>query len=86
MGLRVTDHALMRFLERAGDASLEPLRAQMEASLARAAAAAASIGVTDYRIVADDLTYVVRGSAVVTVLLTTSRSDRPRSLRRKGRP
>ncbi|WP_297181010.1 hypothetical protein [Thermomonas sp.] len=80
----MTDHALMRFVERASDATLEALRAQIETSLTRAAEAAASIGATDYLIVRDDLTYVVRGSAVVTILTKTSPADRAHALRRGG--
>ena len=84
MGLRVTDHALMRFLERAGDATLEPLRAQMEAGLARAAEAAALIGVDQYLIVTDELTYVVRDGAVVTIVGPTTPHGRARMLRARS--
>lgn len=68
MRLHITDHALVRFLSRAGGHPIEKLRASLVASLARAADAAASLGLTDYRIVADGLEYVVRDGKVVTII------------------
>ena len=64
---RISDHALVRFLERAGGLDVDQLRSAIGASLARAHTAAVEIGGGDHLIVADGLTWVVRGGVVVTV-------------------
>lgn len=66
--IRVTDHALLRFMERAGGLDVEAVRTAIGASLDRAADAADRIGMDEYTILADGLAYVVRGGNVVTVL------------------
>lgn len=70
--LRVSDHALLRFLDRAAGLDVEALRTRIEASLARAHHAASSISDSDYLITADGLVFVVRrnddGPVVSTVL------------------
>lgn len=66
--LHISDHALIRFIERAGGFDVEGLRSAVAASLDRAAAAAAQIGAEDYTIRADGLIYRVRSSVVVTVV------------------
>lgn len=68
MSFGVSDHALLRFLERAGGLDIEELRARLANSLARAHDAAISIGADNYLIKADGLLYVVRGETVATVL------------------
>jgi hypothetical protein len=65
---RISDHALVRFLERAGALDVEGLRARLAASLGRACAAADTIDARDYLIQADGLLYVVRDGTVTTVL------------------
>lgn len=67
-GLRVTDHAMVRFLERAGGVEVEALRLQIEASLERAHSAARAMSEHDYLVRVDGLIFVVRGEAVTTVL------------------
>jgi hypothetical protein len=67
---RVTDHALVRFLERAGGMPIESVRRSLEDSLRRAAMAAASVGECDYTVKADGLKYRVRDGHVVTVIPT----------------
>jgi hypothetical protein len=64
----VSDHALVRFLERAGGFDVEALRASMAASLARAAAVAEGMQQSRYTIKCDGLIYVVDQGVVVTVL------------------
>ena len=64
----VSDHALIRFMERAGGLDLAALRSHITVSLARAVEAAAQIGVADYTIRANGLTYVVRNHVVVTIM------------------
>lgn len=66
--LQISDHALLRFMDRGGDMNVEGLRESLRASLARAHHAACSIGAVDYLISADGLLYVVRGDVVITVL------------------
>jgi hypothetical protein len=64
----VSDHALLRFLERAADLDIAGLRASLNASLARAHEAARTVSQADYLIKVDGLIYVVRGDTVTTVL------------------
>lgn len=67
MTVRVTDHALVRFLERAGGLDVEGLRASIAASLERAATAAALLGADEVDVHADGLVYVVRDGTVITI-------------------
>ena len=60
MSVKITDHALLRFLDRAGGVPVEELRRNLEISLAKAASAARSIGAKDYLITSDGHTFVVR--------------------------
>ena len=69
MIMRVSDHALVRFLDNAGGLDVEALRTRLETSLARAAATADQIGARDYVIHADGLSYHVRDGTVVTVMV-----------------
>lgn len=66
--IRVSDHALLRFLERDIGLDIEGLRLDLETSLDRVHRAALSIGVSDYAIRADGNTYIVRRSTVTTVI------------------
>ena len=78
MTLRVTDHALVRFLERAGGLDVEALRRSISISLARAENAAARIGAHEYVITAEGRSYIVKGGQVVTII------DGPFDPRRRG--
>lgn len=66
--LRISDHALLRFIERVGGLDAEALRTALQASLNRAALAAGSIGAREFHIVADGLKYIVVEGKVITVL------------------
>ena len=66
--LTITDHALVRFLERAGGLNIEVLRLELAGSLSRARAVAEDLGGGDYVIVVDQLRYVVRSDTLVTIL------------------
>lgn len=68
MSIIVTDHALVRFLERAGGLPVDDLRAALAQSLTRAARAAGVLCASEYRILADGLVYVVANGRVVTIL------------------
>lgn len=78
----VTDHALLRFLERGGGLEIEALRVRLAASLARAHAAARSVTTSDYLIRADGMIFVVKGDAVVTVLPDDGPGDHARRFNR----
>ena len=66
--VRVSDHALLRFIERAGGMDIETLRAALEGSLKRAVAAADEIGTGDMIINADGLQYILRDHVVVSIV------------------
>lgn len=68
MSVHVTDHALVRFLERAGGLDVESLRASLGASLARAGKAAKAIGADEFTVKVDGLLYVIERGVVVTIL------------------
>jgi hypothetical protein len=71
--LGVTDHALVRWLERTGAMDMEALRQMLAASLDRAAAAAEILDQSKYLILADGLVFVVRHGKVITVLADDGR-------------
>jgi hypothetical protein len=79
----VSDHALLRFMERAGDIDVDGLRAGLARSLTRAIAVGDKLNASDYRIVVDGLIYVVRDNVITTVLLedmpTTKAAERQSS-------
>lgn len=68
MGIAITDHALVRWLERTGAMDIVALKAALSASLDRAAEAADQFKSSNYLILADGLVYVVRDAVLVTVL------------------
>ncbi|MFV0642939.1 MAG: hypothetical protein ACK5NN_00310 [Sphingomonadaceae bacterium] len=78
----LSDHALLRFIERGLGHEIEVLRAALETALNRAHGAARSIGDSDYLVKIDGLTFVVRGETVTTVLHDISPGDRANSLAR----
>lgn len=67
MTLRISDHALVRFLERAGGVDFEPFRLALAQGLARGLGAARAMGAGEVHIVMDGLVYVVRDGMLVTV-------------------
>lgn len=64
----VSDHALLRFLERGAALDVEALRLRLAESLERAHRAALSIGAGDYLIRSNGLLFVVREEVVTTVI------------------
>ena len=78
----VSDRALLRFLERAGGLAVEQLRATLQSSLERAGTAAAELDASEYLIVVDDLTFVVREGVVTTILPEGCPASRARALAR----
>lgn len=67
-GPRISDRALLCFLQRAGGMDIEGVRAAMSASLARCHEAAKRLGGGGHLIVSGGMTYVVRGEVVATVV------------------
>lgn len=82
--LAISDHALIRWIERTGMADLEPLRSALRDSLARATGAADCLDADEYMILAHGLVYVIRNNTVVTVLEDKGRLRRLRRPARKG--
>ncbi len=78
--IHVTDHAVLRWLDRTGLIDVNALRAGIEDRLARAHQAAATMGVDNYLIVADSLIYVVRDNVVTTVMNDEGRFSHARRL------
>lgn len=66
--LGITDHALVRWLERSGAMDTEAMRDMLAASLERAAEAAAVLESSKFLILADGLVFVVQQNKVITVL------------------
>ena len=75
MTLNVSDHALVRFLERAGCLDVEAVRQALAQSLQRAADSATELGINSYVITADGLSYVVREGTVTTIVTGSARID-----------
>lgn len=65
--IRVSDHALVRFLERAGGMDFEPLRAALATSLERGMQAARELRCQEVHVRADGLVYVVKDDVLVTI-------------------
>ena len=78
----VTDHALVRFLDRGGGSDVEILRERIANSLTRAHSAARAVSGSDYLITVDGMTFVVRGENVTTVLDDAAPAQKARSLAR----
>lgn len=68
MIIRVSDHALLRFIQRGHDLPIEEMREQLALDLERLAKPADILGAEQFGIKKDGLTYVVKGGIVVTVL------------------
>lgn len=71
--INVSDHALLRLLERAGGVDVEALRGAVARSVGRAVAVADAIGANEFVIVADGFNYVVKNGVVVTVFQESAR-------------
>lgn len=80
-GPAITDHALLRFMERGAGCDVEQLRSDLAAALERAHKAARAMGDSDYLIKMDGLTFVVRGGVVTTVMPTGTPNHEARQLR-----
>jgi hypothetical protein len=65
--IHITDHAMLRFLERAGGLDVDGLRNDLELALRRAGACAKRLGAQRYVVLADGLRFVVVQDHVVTI-------------------
>lgn len=87
--VKVSDHALLRFLEQAGELDVEQLRHQLEAALDRSARAAERIGAKNYLISSGKNAFLVRHNddqpVVVTVLRRKSPGVAARAFNRSGK-
>lgn len=72
----VSDHALLRHLERAEGIDVESIRAGLQHRFAQAHEAVILTPVENYSIRAGDLSYIVRGGTVTTVLPALSKRSR----------
>lgn len=66
-GPAISDHAILRFLERGGGLDIDQLRGAISAALARAHGAARSISQGNYTVKVDGIVFVVCEDTVVTV-------------------
>jgi hypothetical protein len=75
MTVTVTDHALLRWLERVQGIDIEAVRAEIAARAERCVAAAESIGTrpAQYVVLSGDARLIVRQGAVVTVVTADMR-------------
>lgn len=80
----ITDHALVRFLERVAGMDVEAVRAALSVSLSRAHTAARAMSSHDYLITLDGNTYVVRGERVTTVMDGGSSTSKFHSIEKRG--
>lgn len=79
----VTDHALVRFLDRGGF-DVEQLRAGIADALCRAHTAARSVSGSDYLVTVDGMTFVVRGENVTTVFDNGEPAQKAHALARRS--
>ncbi|GAM04829.1 hypothetical protein [Novosphingobium sp. MBES04] len=67
-GPRISDHALVCFLQRAGAYDIETLRMRISQALARSHEAVRAISDSDYLVRVDGHSFVVRGETVTTIM------------------
>ena len=77
-GVNVSDHALVRWLERSNLVNVAQLREQLAASLSSACVAADRINVNEFAVCRDGWKYIVRNHTLVTVFPVKDRVARNR--------
>ena len=65
--IHVSDHALLRFLERLAGLDTDELRLKLGKSLERARRAADQLGADEYTIKAGGIVYVIKDNTLVTL-------------------
>ena len=83
---RISDHALVRWLDRTGAMDMEQLRAMLAASLDRAFSAAAKLEASRFLVLADGMVFLVQEGTVVTVMDDDGRHARMLSTRQPEQP
>lgn len=68
MTIYVTDHALLRYIERIHGVDIEALREELRQRALRCATAAQIIGAAEYRINCGDMQMRVVGKNIVTIV------------------
>jgi len=81
--LEVSDHALVRWMQRTGLIDLDPVRNALRQSLERVAGAAIELGSTEFLILADGMVFVVRDGVVTTAMPEDGRHQHARLLARR---
>ncbi|MCW3835995.1 hypothetical protein ACFQ1E_08085 [Sphingomonas canadensis] len=81
--IRVSDHFMLRYLERVQGIDVPALREALAERLARAAEAAEALDAEEYAIRLDGWLYRVRGGTVTTIVPDHSASRRARAIRRR---
>ena len=74
--IRVTDRAVVKFLERTGALDIDQIRRMMAGAIERSREACERAGRSDYVVIADGLRYVVEKGELVTVLHAAGRQRR----------
>jgi hypothetical protein len=74
--IAVSDHALLRHLERSEGIDVEAIREDLQRRFTPMQDKVSLIGVENYAIRSADLSYIVRGGTVTTVLPELSRRSR----------
>jgi len=78
--LRVSDTALFRWLQRAQIVDAEPFRALLASALDRAFQAGASMGSSEFIVLAEGMVFVIRDDVVVTVVDEDGRHSHARAI------
>jgi hypothetical protein len=78
--LRVSDHALVRWLGRTGLVDVEALRTSLSTALDRAYQAGATLEASEFMILSGGLVYLVREGTLVTVFNDAGRASQARTL------
>lgn len=71
--MRVSDHAVLRYLQRQSGLDVEAVRAEIAALVARGVAAGTSLDAGGFTVLAGGLRFVVKNEVIVTTL----RCDQP---------
>lgn len=82
--LEISNHAMLRWLERSGVVDIAAMRTALSAALDRAVAASAAIGGGECLILSNGLVYVVRDNVLVTVVPDDGRHRHARNFTHHG--
>ncbi|WP_225205366.1 hypothetical protein [Novosphingobium huizhouense] len=80
--MKVSDHALFRWMERAGVVDVEKIRTALAQSLDRAWQAGAEMSGGELLVLSAGLVYVIRNGTLVTVLHEDGRHNHARNMAR----